>query len=171
MGSILTSYHQPFHGPGAGLLALVDDPGRGQWRMLHVLSDSCGCSQRVMQHLLARHAVPGVTEQVLLIEDEGSKLSGGDELVARLGQEGFRVTRIAARSIPAESGMRGVPLLIVASPGDKIAYMGGYGMRGDQDATVFQTVRSGAQMKALPVLGCAVGSRVRRQADPFGLKY
>jgi len=171
-GSVLTSYHQPFNFPAEGVLALVPDhPGRGNWRMLHVLSESCGCSQRVMQHLLARHRMTDVTEQVLLVEGEGARLPESDDLIARLAEQGFPVTRIAAKSIPPQTDLHGVPLLVVASPENKIVYMGGYGSRGDEDGAVFQRVRTGAKMNALPILGCAVGSRIRRQADPIGLKY
>ncbi len=171
MGAVLTSFHQPFSGPAGEILALTPSPGGGQWRMLHVLSASCGCSQRVMRHLLTRRPFPDVTEQVLLVDGEGADPQASSELIVRLGEQGFGVTRIAAKNIPAGTGLRGVPLLVVASPEDKIAYLGGYGSRGDEDGAVLRKVRAGAKVEALPVLGCAVGSRIQRQADPFGLKY
>ena len=54
VGGALTSFHQPFRTPGAGVLALAGDARGHDWRAIHFLSGSCQCSQRVMQHLLAR---------------------------------------------------------------------------------------------------------------------
>jgi hypothetical protein len=124
-----------------------------------------------MKHLLARHQFPGVAEQVLIVEGDESILAGSDELSASLAEQGFSVTRIAAKNLPTNTNLRGVPLLVVASPKNEIVYSGGYGSRGDEDGAVFQRVRTGARMNALPILGCAVGRRIRRQADPIGLKY
>ena len=171
MGGIFTSYHQPFNIPGEGVLALVQDPGRGNWRTLHILSTGCGCSLRVMQHLLVRHPFPDVKEQVLLIGDDEASSPVTDELIAKLRRQGFSLTRIAAKDVPKQAGLHGVPLLVVASPENKIAYIGGYGAHGDEDGPVLAQARAGKKMIPLPILGCAIGSRIRQQADPFGLKY
>jgi hypothetical protein len=170
-GSILTSYHQPFLIPDESVLALVKNPSHGGWRMLHVVSGSCGCSQRVMRHLLQRHPMPGVTEQVLLVEDPEGDLKGTSELIRGLTDQNFAITRISAKDIPKQTGLRGVPMLVVASPENKVVYMGGYGSHEDQDGAVLKNVRTGKAANALPILGCAIGSRIRRQSDPFRLKY
>jgi hypothetical protein len=171
LGGALTSYHQPFLTPGARILTLVRSAGSQKWRTVHIISGSCGCSQTVMQHLLKRHLFAGLDEQILVVDSGEAYLPGSVALLAKLSQQGFPVTHIAAKDIPEQVGLRGVPILVIASSENKISYMGGYGSRGDQDAEILQQVRSGQTPKVLPVLGCAVGERVRREADPFALKY
>jgi hypothetical protein len=171
IGGVLTSYHQPFRTPDERILSLVKDPGRGRWRALHVLSGSCGCSQKVMAHLLKRHPFDGLVEQVLVIDGGEAYLPGSDVLLAKLAQQGFAVSHLAANDISQDVGLRGVPLLIFASPENKIFYMAGYGSFGDQDTKILQQIRAGQRPKGLPVVGCAVGRQVRSKADPFRLKY
>jgi hypothetical protein len=98
-------------------------------------------------------------------------LPGSDALLTKLAQQGFAVFHLAAKDISQDVGLRGVPLLIFASPENKIFYMAGYGSFGDQDTKILQQIRAGQRPKGLPVVGCAVGSQVRSKADPFRLKY
>jgi hypothetical protein len=171
IGAALMSYHQPFRTPSNAVLALVKQPDGQRWRALHVLSGSCGCSQKVMLHLLQRGPIAGISEQILVVDGEEDYLPGSHMLLARLDHEGFAVTHVAAKDIPQTAGLYGVPLLVLASPGNKIAYMGGYGARGDQDGNILQQIRFGKTPEVLAVRGCAVGERLRRKADPFHLKY
>lgn len=171
IGSALISFHQPFQAPSGSILTLAKQPVGGQWQVLHVLSGSCGCSQKVMQHLLKRHPFYGMAEQVLIIDGDEPYLPESNALLAQLRQKGFPVTHIAAKNIPQSTGLYGVPLLVVALPDSKIAYMGGYGNRGDQDGEILQQIRSGQAPRPLAVRGCAIGARLRRTADPFHLKY
>ena len=190
IGAILTSYHQPFRLPGNEILKLVDgtrahaetNAGTGsQWKFVHVLAESCGCSQRVMKHLLARGRMTGAEEQIILVSGleagrpdasgSGSYLPEGHALLAALEQNGFPVRRVAIRDVPQQAGLRGVPLLIITDPSGSVAYIGGYGSRNDQDAQIFQSIRSGRRPAALPLLGCAVGARLQQASDPFHLKY
>jgi hypothetical protein len=171
LGGVLTSYHQPFQTPDANVLTLVGSVRPGRWRTVHILSGSCGCSQTVMQHLLKRHLFAGLDERILVVDSGEAYLPGSDALLAKLSQQGFPITHIAAKDIPDQVGLRGVPILVIASSENKISYMGGYGSHGDQDAEILQQVQSGQKPKVLPVLGCAVGERARREADPLQLKY
>jgi len=171
IGGVLTSYHQPFQTPDNRILALAPDTGSAGWRAVHLLSGGCSCSQKVMRHLLARDAFDGMQEQILVIDGEENYLPGSGDLLARLDQKGFPIMHIAAKDIPRNAGLRGIPLLIFASPGGKVAYIGGYGSNGDQDGEILRRIRSGQAPKPLAVLGCAIGGRLRRDADPFHLKY
>jgi len=171
LGGILTSYHQALRTPGEGILALASTPSTPGWRAIHVLSGSCGCSQRVMRHLVSRPKFDGVTEQVVLVDDQEPLLPGSSELISQLKVRGFLPKRVAVRDIPPSVGLRGVPLLVIASPEDRIAYIGGYGDHSDQDVSIMQKVRSGASASPLPIVGCAVGRSLRRSVDPFHLKY
>ena len=171
VGAALTSFHQPFRTPNEKLLVLMTDPGRGEWRALHVLSGGCVCSRRVMLHLLERRKMDHVVEQVLMVDDQVPYLPDVETLLGKLQDAGFPVRHIAADRIPDETGFSGVPLLVFASPEGRTAYVGGYGPAGDQDAVIYENVSAGKPQKSLHVIGCAVGSRIRRAADPLHLKY
>lgn len=171
VGGALMSYHQPFQLPSPTILSLAKQTDIHQWEAVHVLSGSCGCSQRVMRHLLERHPSDGIQEQILMVDSEEPELPETGTLLARLRLEGFPVTHIAAINIPADIGLNGLPLLVLASPEKKVAYLGGYGTRGDQDGRIFRQIRSGETPQTLAVIGCAVGSRLRRKVDPLHLKY
>jgi hypothetical protein len=107
-----------------------------------VLSRSCGCSQKVMAHLLKRHRFDGLVEQVLVIDSGEAYLPGSDALLTKLAQQGFAVFHLAANDISQDVGLRGVPLLMFASPKDKILYMAGYESLEDRDAKILQQVRA-----------------------------
>lgn len=172
-GSALMSYHAPFREPGTGILTLADrtPAGHPQWRAIHFLSGSCGCSQRVMRHLLERQPFPQVREEVLLVDGPEPYLPGSDALARELGQHGFVVRHVPVASVPEDSGLRGVPLLVFTSPEDKVVYLGGYGSSGDQDGTILEQIRLHHVPKPLPILGCAIGQSLRSRIDPFHLKY
>lgn len=171
LGAILTSYHQPIHTPGENILLLAGGPSPGQWRAIHLLSGSCGCSQRVMRHLLERPRLDHVDEQILVIDDDSPYLPESSGLLQRLRQQGFSVTHIAAKDIPGNVELRGVPLLLFVSPEGHLRYAGGYGSHYDQDLPILRQIRSGKSPRPLTLLGCAVGNRLKRKADPFRLKY
>lgn len=177
LGTILMSFHQPFRLPAESILSLAEGPGKasqpvdGRWQVIHFLSGGCGCSQRVIRHLLQRRMFPGIDEQIVLIDGPGGDLPGSPALINELRLHGFRIHRIASRDIPRNTGLHGVPLLVIASPQMGIAYMGGYGISGDQDAALLEETRSGQRPDPLPLLGCAVGARLGRSTDPFRLKF
>ncbi len=170
LGAGLMSLHQPFRSPGSGVLRLAGDRGNGQWRTLHVLSGSCGCSQRVLRHLLSQARIAGVEEEILMIDDRAAYLPGSAELLERLQRSGLPVLHIPVEQVPGEIGLQGVPLLVVASPDGRVVYTGGYGPGGDQAPALLRQARSGEAPSPLPLVGCAVGFRLKRQTDPFHLK-
>jgi hypothetical protein len=171
IGGVLMSYHQPFVTPDARILSLGSTSQRGRWRALHIVSGSCVCSRRVMEHLLQRRPQAGLVEEILMIEGSEIPLAGTASLLNKLEAAGYTVSRLAAEAIPESSGLHGVPVLIYATPENKLAYLGGYGKAGDQDVAIYRQVRRGDAAEPLPVLGCAVGNRVRGRADPVGWKY
>lgn len=170
-GGVVTSLHQPFQAPDASVAALAPEGMGAQWAVVHVLSGSCACSQRVMRHLIERRRLDGVVEQVVLVDDAAPYLPESAALVAGLERADFPVRHLAAKALPKEYGIRGVPLLLVVSPAKQVAYAGGYGADYNQDSAVLRQLRSGHAPPAIPILGCAVGRRVRQQADPLGWKY
>lgn len=174
IGAVLTSYHQPFRTPDDTILALAPPPEHSGWQAIHILSGSCGCSQRVMSHLLERRPRSDIHDQIVVLDGEEPYLPGSRDLLAQLSSEGFPITHLAVASLPQNIGLRGVPLLVLASSTSgsrNLAYIGGYGSRGDQDGEIFEKIRSGQTPKPFTVVGCAIGKALRRKADPFHLKY
>lgn len=162
-GSVLTSFHQPFALPSNALVTLAQ-PGKG-WRVLHLLSDSCGCSRKVSEYLLKRGPLPGASEQVLFIDAEdpfGTR--------AALSAGGFQVSSAPSAKLRS-FGVTGVPLLVFISPSGEVRYMGGYGVGSYKDADLWTQIQEGRPVKNLPVLGCAVGQTLRREVDPLAWKY
>jgi hypothetical protein len=170
-GAILTSFHQPMRQPEAKILTLTRGEAKNRWRLVHFLSGSCGCSQRVMRHLLARGRFAGVAEEVVLVDGGEEYLPGSRELADELDRTGFVVTHIRTDAIPRDAGLHGVPVLVVARPDGPIVYMGGYGSGSDQDTRIFDEARAGGTVRRLAIVGCAVGARARAAADPFRMKY
>lgn len=170
-GAILMSFHQSFLAPGPAILELALPASNNHLRALHLLSSGCGCSQRVMQHLVKRRPRASMTEQVIVFEAGGPALAGTTELVSALASEGFKVQRLPISAIPTKAELRGVPLLIVVSPDGSILYMGGYGAAYDQDQTILARVQNHQQALPFETVGCAIGRRVQHAADPFHLKY
>jgi hypothetical protein len=127
IGGVLMSYHQPFVTPDARILSLGSTSQRGRWRALHIVSGSCVCSRRVMEHLLQRRPQAGLVEEILMIEGSEIPLAGTASLLNKLEAAGYTVSRLAAEAIPESSGLHGVPVLIYATPENKLAYLGGYG--------------------------------------------
>lgn len=170
-GGALMSYHQPFRLPSRSILSLIKRSDNSQWEAMHVLSGSCGCSQRLMRRLSEHLPADGFEEQILVVDGETPDFPETAALLARLGLKGYRVTHIAEADIPTDVGLHGVPMLIVASPRQKVMYLGGYGTDGDQDRNILRQARAGEMPPALPVIGCVVGTALRRKADPLRLKY
>jgi hypothetical protein len=171
LGSVLMSYHQPFVQPSDGVLSLAG-PGDGvHWRAVHLLSGSCGCSQTVMKHLLQRGPFREVAEQVIVVDGAEAYLPGSAALLGALQTRGFAVRHLSTRDVTAEAGLRGVPLLVYATPEGRPAYVGGYGAPANGDEEIYREVRAGAKPSPRPLLGCAVGAALRHAVDPLGLKY
>jgi hypothetical protein len=171
VGGALTSLHQPMREPEAKILTLARGEASGSWRAVHFLSGSCGCSQRVMRHLLARGRFAAAAEEIVLVDGGEDYLEGSAALVQRLDRAGFRVTHVRADSISPDTGLHGVPLLVLARPDGSVAYMGGYGAGSDRDGALLEQAKAGGALKRLGIVGCAVGARLRGAADPLRLKY
>jgi hypothetical protein len=171
VGSALTSYHQPMLAPGETVVAIAGNPAAPQWQAIHVLSGACGCSQRVMRNLLARGPMAGSLEQIIIADGDDSYLPGTELLLQQLKEAKFQFSHRRSEDLVRDTGMRGVPLLVIVSPNRTVAYLGGYGMNGDQTSVILTRAMAGKVGTPLPIFGCAVGGRIRREVDPLGLKY
>lgn len=164
-GSILTSFHQPFTLPNGSISSVALTAPAHTWRVLHLLAADCGCSRKVFEYLAGRAPLQNITEEIVFI-GPAEKFPSRDRLVAL----GFRVNTVRPEDVQ-QYGLTGVPLLVFISPKDEIAYMGGYGAGSYRDAAIWSELQAGSVASPLPVLGCAVGNRLKRELDPLSWKY
>ncbi|HEX5656691.1 MAG TPA: hypothetical protein VFX59_05820 [Polyangiales bacterium] len=144
----------------------VERDAQGRWQMLHVLYGRCRCSQRILQHLLTRKALPGVAERIVLV--------GADpQLEQRARAAGFVIEAITPEELPRRYALNAVPALAVISPA-RVEYLGGYTERKQgpeiADLEIFERVRAGTRTDALPLFGCAVSEALRGRLDPLSLR-
>lgn len=165
----------------AAIAELRDGDGsqaQSDWTALHVLYAECRCSQRVLDHLLARAPEPGVGEVVVLVGDLPDFRS---EAEAR----GYRVEVIEPQELGTRFGIQSAPMLVVADSAARIRYLGGYTERKQGleilDLEILHDLRSGpvgtAEAEpyglghALPLFGCAVSASLQELIDPLRIKY
>jgi hypothetical protein len=158
-------------------LAMHSLPGAnaGRWSALHVLYEGCGCSARVLTHLMARHARADLNEQVLFVRDAPQADPGLEETAVRARGAGFGFASVTPGELEQRYQIEAVPLLVVADAAGHIRYSGGYteksGVVEVDDVPLIDGVRSGRSVEARPVFGCAVSSRMQEAIDPWRIKY
>jgi hypothetical protein len=139
------------------------------WRAIHVMYRWCKCSQRTIDHLVARRSAPGVGELVLMVDDEGQPSADDARLVAA----GFAVRVITPDELRARYHVEAVPVLLIADPAGDVKYVGGYNRRKQspryEDLAILADVMARHRSEPLPVFGCATSARLARALDPLGL--
>lgn len=165
LGGALTAVHE------LPLVVSVPAPEAAatpSWTVTHVLSTKCGCSKRVLLHLVARGAQQdGVRERVLLIE-------ANDEWRDQLEHVGFEVEAIDAERLAAEVGVDAAPTVVLRRPDGSLAYSGAYAPKRaapPQDVELLARARAGETLEAFPLFGCAVSRELQERSDPLRLKY
>jgi hypothetical protein len=142
----------------------------GQWLALHALFTDCGCSQRVIAHLLARRPLDGVKERVLLV---GGGAGSAASYAADLRAAGYPVDELDETALGDRYGFEGVPAFALVDPHDHVRYLGGY-TRTKQgadfvDVSATRATLRGETVAPLPVFGCAVSRSLRERRDPLSL--
>ena len=141
---------------------------RGVWMAVHVLSGGCGCSGRVLEHLVERRPMEGLREKILFVGEP-------TELLRRAVAAGFTVESLTGDELAARYRIEAAPLLLVADPGGELRYSGGYTERKQSptigDVSVLSRLRAGERVAPLPLFGCAVSRHLQKTLDPLGLKY
>lgn len=142
---------------------------RGRWRVLHVLSEDCGCSQRVLAHLRTSLRPAGVVERVVLVQEAGVAAVTRVEMAAL----GFELDVVTPDELVRRYRLEAAPLLVVVDPVDQVRYLGGYTPRKQaadvRDLAMIAAVLRGDRPGPLPVFGCAVSRALRAKLDPLGL--
>lgn len=152
--------------PGPDAFRIPD--ATNAWEAVHVLSADCGCSGVVADYLGGRKPQAGLAETVILV-------GGSAEWESRLKAVGFSVVHRTEDELLAETGVEGVPWLILRQAGQPASYSGGYSKTPPRpggefaDLRILAALRSGAGPgPALPAYGCATSQRLRKLTDPVG---
>jgi hypothetical protein len=139
------------------------------WRAIHFMYRACPCSRRTIAHLLEAHRPADVRELVVLVDDDGQ----GDPSDTRLVAAGFRVEVITPDVLRGRYHLEAAPVLVVMSPDDELAYIGGYNRHKQgpayEDLAIISDLRAHRTARPLPVFGCATSARLARMLDPLNL--
>lgn len=138
------------------------------WTMVHVLYGSCGCSRRVIRHLARRGPTSLGAEYIMLVAPSDTDLM-------HLKNAGFSYIHIIEpQDLYTMYAIEAAPLFAILNPSSEVRYIGGYTNRKRgpeiEDITTLQAVRSGANVEALPLFGCATNARLAQDVDPLGLR-
>lgn len=144
---------------------------RDRWLVLHVIAEGCGCSQRVLDHLLTDRRPSDLVERIVFVTEQPS---GAASTVAPIRSRGFDLDVVTPEELGARYQVEAAPLLVIVDPGDTVRYVGGYTPRKQaadlRDVAMIEATRRGEIVKPLPAFGCAVGRALRSQLDPFGIR-
>jgi hypothetical protein len=142
---------------------------RDRWLVLHVVFDDCGCSQRVLAHLLSTSRPAGVAERVVYVTERPAEASTG-----AIPAHGLELDVVTPDQLAADYHIEAAPLLVIVDPHDTVRYAGGYTPRKQaddvRDLAVISAVLRGETVESLPAFGCAVGRSLRSTLDPLGVR-
>jgi hypothetical protein len=137
--------------------ALRVPDARGKWLAVHVLYAECRCSQRIVAHLLSTARPTGWDETVLWV--------GTATPEPALSQH-YHVKRVTSAEL-SRLGIEAAPLLVVVDAQDRVRYAGGYTTRKQgpviDDLRILDAAQHSARLESLPVFGCAVSERLKRE--------
>ncbi|HEY0476215.1 MAG TPA: hypothetical protein VGD37_01755 [Kofleriaceae bacterium] len=144
---------------------------RDRWLVLHVVYDECGCSQRVLDHLLADSRPPGVAERIVLVTENRAARAAW---IAAIPARGFELDVVTPEQLVAAYHIEAAPLLVIVDPHDTVRYVGGYTPRKQaadvRDVAVIAAVQRGEAVEPLPTFGCAIGRALSSRLDPLGIR-
>jgi hypothetical protein len=145
----------------ASLEALRGPENRGRWLAVHALYADCRCSQRVVDHLVTTARPPDWSEIVLWV---------GNQPPSAALEKRFDVRRIGTADL-GRYGIEAAPILVALDPAGHVRYSGGYTDRKQgpviDDLRILEAARRPDIVASLPVFGCAVSDRLRRQLEAF----
>ena len=139
-----------------------------KWGVYHFFDSRCSCSHTIIQNLLDRSPLQSrhINERIFYHESLG-------RFYGPLKAKGYQLVKINFR----ESGVTGVPLLVVFDPERNISYAGGYDKKSvnsvfpPNEKKLIYDIIAGKNQKKLPVIGCSVSKKYQKILDPLGLKY
>jgi hypothetical protein len=156
-------------GPQRSAVAQRRSSQQGQWLAVHILDQECKCSQRVLDHLLAKPRPRDVVERIVLIAGEVAP-----DRISAIHARGFDLDIVTPDQLADRYRVQAAPLMVVIDPTDAVRYVGGYTPRKQaddvRDVAVLEALMRGEPVEPLPTFGCAVGRGLRAKIDPFGIR-
>jgi hypothetical protein len=141
----------------ASLDALRGPESRGRWLAVHALYADCRCSQRVVDHLVTTTRPHDWSEIVLWV---------GNRPPSALLEQHFDVRRIGSADLE-RYGIEAAPILVALDPSGHVRYAGGYTDRKQgpviDDLRILEAARHPDIVASLPVFGCAISDRLKRE--------
>ncbi|WP_413585119.1 hypothetical protein [Bdellovibrio sp. HCB274] len=142
----------------------------GAWSITHVLSESCKCSEQVMENLIQRGPASDVHEEVILLGKPPIQLQS-------LIGKGFTVRQMDPNELKEDISKLGVPFLLITTPKGETVYAGGYSEKPVKDGgpirdlEILASLQGKGVVKNFPIFGCAVSRKLQKLVDPFSMKY
>jgi hypothetical protein len=141
---------------------------QGRWLAVHVLYAGCGCSARVVDHLIGSPPAPSATLRELVLW-----VGHDPQVEGRLSGAGFRLLTLEPEALRDRFQVDAAPVMIVLDEHDRIRHVGGYTARKQgpdiQDRKILAALLRGESPDENPVLGCAVSGPLKAALDPLGL--
>lgn len=153
----------------------VSDPawvGRGSasaaatepaWLAVHVVSEGCPCSRRLLDHLRSRGPVAGVRERVVRVRD--------GEFSPSPALPGFEEESIDADELAGRYGVDAVPMMLVFDPDGVPVYAGGHTPRKQsadfRDRWILTELTNSRPAGPLPVFGCPLPTGLTSTERPL----
>ncbi len=167
VGLLMVGHTVAMPGPGdpAALSASFATLQGSDRTVVHVIAESCSCTNLLFEHLLERGARKD--EVILYVGDRADRERDSVEA-------GFRFTRTDARGLTETWRLQAAPVLVVLNEDGGADYAGGYfrtpATVNPRDVHIVDALDAGEDVDPLPVFGCAVNAELRRQVDPLGLQ-
>ena len=135
----------------------------GAWLAVHVVSEGCPCSRRLLDHLRSRGPVAGVRERVVRVRD--------GEFSPSPALPGFEEESIDAAELAARYGVDAVPMMLVFDPDGVPMYAGGHTPRKQsadfRDQWILTELTNSRAADPLPVFGCPLPTGLTSTERPL----
>jgi len=135
-------------------------------RVVHVIGAHCSCTDRLVDHLIARGASPDHPELVVFAGPMRPRHKP-------LGDAGYRIEHTTPEGLAEQLSIRAAPVLLIEDDGG-LRYVGGYfrtpAAAVPVEERLVDAVWQGLAPAPLPIFGCAVEPALRAQLDPLGLQ-
>lgn len=151
--------------------SFVGESKENKWQIIHFLGGECQCSEYITEYLVKRGPSKEFNEKVVIFDDLKNFYSP-------LKDAGFDVEAHEYEKVDMDNKPDGIPLLVIANPGGKVEYEGGYDNRmlnpfsKIKDLEIAKKYKNGSdKVSRFPAYGCYMSSKYKKWMDPFQMKY
>jgi hypothetical protein len=136
------------------ILFVKDSSGMNN-KVVHIISESCSCTNSMVRHLISRGPNKNSNEYILFV-------GGQTSLLSELLKAGFRVHQISRLEITNDIKIKASPALLVldSKKNDSIQYFGGYyktsSLLNPEDENILSKLNHDEKVQAYPIYGCSL---------------